>query len=356
MSTTCCSEKLAVVAAGRQRRASTADREALQRWMANGGVLVRFAGPRLANAPDDPLSPVRLRAGERALGGAISWGEPAKLAEFADQSPFAGLAVPPDVQISQQVLAEPDAELSERTWARLSDGTPLVTARARGEGWLVLFHTSANTDWSNLPLSGLFVDMLQRLVALSRGVAGGKFDQALRPYRVLDGFGRLADPPVGVRAITPEQAARFTPGPTTPPGLYGEEGAQQAFNLGDRVGNLSALTGIAGGAVLRPDRGAKRDRPGAVRAGGGDDPAAGRHLHRPVAARPAAGGNAAAPRAGRHARRRCCWAGSLAWRRPMPMLRRATDPTRSICARRWKRGWPISSPATTTSTRSPAPA
>jgi hypothetical protein len=243
-------EKLAVLLLPDSAAPSTADREALERWMATGGVVVRFAGPRLANAPDDPLSPVRLRAGERALGGAIAWGEPARLAEFADQSPFAGLAVPPDVQISQQVLAEPDVELSERTWARLSDGTPLVTAQRKGEGWLVLFHTSANTTWTNLPLSGLFVEMLQRLVALSRGVAGGKFEQALRPYRVFDGFGRLGDPPVGVRAITPEQAARFAPGPTTPPGLYGEEGAQQAFNLGDRVGNLSALTGIAGGASL----------------------------------------------------------------------------------------------------------
>lgn len=243
-------EKLAVLLLPDSAAPSTADREMLEQWMARGGVVVRFAGPRLANTPDDRLSPVRLRAGERALGGAIAWGEPAKLAEFAEQSPFAGLAVPPDVTINQQVLAEPDAELSERTWARLSDGTPLVTAQRKGEGWLVLFHTSANTTWTNLPLSGLFVEMLQRLVALSRGVAGGKFEQALRPWRVLDGFGRLVDPPVGARPITPELAARFVPGPATPPGLYGEEGAQQAFNLGDRVGTLNALTGIAGGATL----------------------------------------------------------------------------------------------------------
>lgn len=243
-------EKLAVVLLPDSAAPSSADREALEQWMAGGGIVVRFAGPRLANTPDDPLSPVRLRAGERALGGAIAWGEPAKLAEFADQSPFAGLAVPPDVQISQQVLAEPDAELSDRTWARLSDGTPLVTAQRQGEGWLVLFHSSANTTWTNLPLSGLFVEMLQRLVALSRGVAGGQFEQALRPYRVFDGFGRLVDPPVGVRPITAQQAASFTPAPATPPGLYGEEGAQQAFNLGDRVGALNALTGVEGGATL----------------------------------------------------------------------------------------------------------
>lgn len=243
-------EKLAVVLLPDNAAPSAADRERLAQWIATGGVLVRFAGPRLANGPDDNLIPVRLRAGERALGGAIAWGEPATLAEFSDKSPFAGLAVPDDVQVSQQVLAEPDAQLSDRTWARLSDGTPLVTAERRGEGWLVLFHSSANTTWNNLPLSGLFVEMLQRLIALSRGVAGSTFDQALRPYRVFDGFGRLGDPPVGVRPILPDQAARFAPGPATPPGLYGEEGAQQAFNLGDRVGELAALTGVAGGASL----------------------------------------------------------------------------------------------------------
>lgn len=243
-------EKLAVVLLPDNAAPSAADSEALAQWVAAGGVLVRFAGPRLANAPDDGLIPVRLRAGERALGGAIAWGEPATLAEFSDKSPFAGLAIPQDVRISQQVLAEPNAELSDRTWARLSDGTPLVTAERRGEGWLVLFHSSANTTWNNLPLSGLFVEMLQRLVALSRGVAGGTFDQALRPYRVFDGFGRLGDPPVGVRPILPDQAAKFVPAPATPPGLYGEEGAQQAFNLGDRVGTLAALTGVPGGATL----------------------------------------------------------------------------------------------------------
>ena len=55
---------------------------------------------------------------------------------------------------------------SGKTWARLTDGTPLVTGERRGQGYLVLIHTTANTGWSNLALSGLFVDMLQRLVTL----------------------------------------------------------------------------------------------------------------------------------------------------------------------------------------------
>src|SRR3546814_1311231 len=57
---------------------------------------------------------------------------------FDEDSPFRGLAVPQDVTISRQVLAEPSLDLAGKTWARLTDGTPLVTAERRGEGWLAI--------------------------------------------------------------------------------------------------------------------------------------------------------------------------------------------------------------------------
>ena len=79
-----------------------------------------------------------------------------------------------EVTVNRQVLAEPSADLAAHTWATLADGTPLVTESTKGAGRIVLFHVTANADWSNLPLSGLFVDMLRRLVALSVGVADGR--------------------------------------------------------------------------------------------------------------------------------------------------------------------------------------
>src|ERR1700745_3680895 len=141
-------------------------RERLTRWIDEGGVLVRFAGPRLA-AGDDDLVPVRLRRGGRILGGALSWDQPQHLSAFSRESPFFGMAVPPDVTVSRQVLAEPDATLTDRTWATLTDGTPLVTAQRRGKGLVVLFHITADTRWSDLPLSGTFVDMLKRTLSLA---------------------------------------------------------------------------------------------------------------------------------------------------------------------------------------------
>lgn len=239
-------------------RPSPADRDEIAKWIESGGVAVRFAGPNLA-AGNDPLVPTRLRLGDRALGGVMSWGQPSALAEFPANSPFVGIAIPKDVRISQQVLAEPTPDLADKTWARLADGTPLVTAEKRGQGYLVLFHTTANTGWSNMALSGLFVDMLQRLVTLSRGVAGDGVNKALKPWRTLDGFGRLGAPPAGAQILPADAGETFKPRPATPPGLYGDEHAQIAFNIGGHVGEPKPLALPSGVATDRLSEGGETD-------------------------------------------------------------------------------------------------
>ena len=237
---------------------SSGDREEIAKWIENGGVAVRFAGPNLA-AGGDTLVPTPLRLGDRSLGGVMSWGQPSALAEFPANSPFLGIAVPKDVRISQQVLAEPTPDLADKTWARLADGTPLVTGEKRGKGYLVLVHTTANTNWSNLALSGLFVDMLQRLVLLSRGVAGDGVNKALKPWRTLDGFGRLGAPPAGVQMLQPDAQQTFVPKPTTPPGFYGDENAQVAFNIGDHIAAPAPLVLPSGVTTDRLSEGGETD-------------------------------------------------------------------------------------------------
>ena len=232
------------------------DRQALTTWVQSGGVLVRFAGPKLTSLGQtlisDQLMPVPLRMGGRALGGALSWTTPQHLAPFELSSPFAGLDVPDDVTVTQQVLAEPTIDLGSHTWARLEDGTPLVTAAKRNKGLVVLFHVTANTSWSNLPLSGLYVDMLRRIIAMSQGVsvtetkADGSL-ATLSPVRTLDGFGHLGAPPP---MATPVPAAHFdeTPAsPRHPPGLYGPSDDPRALNLarpGMKLATLGSLSDI----------------------------------------------------------------------------------------------------------------
>ncbi len=226
---------------------SPAEEAGIKKWVEAGGVLLRFAGPRLAEQSDH-LLPVRLRRGGRTIGGALSWEKPAKLAPFAADSPFAGLTIPADVTVRRQVLAEPDLDLAGKTWARLADGTPLVTAERLGQGWTVLVHTTANAEWSDLALSGLFVEMLRRVVAMSQGVAAAG-EGALPPIETLDGFGHLQRAPPTVRPIAGKEIATAMPSPRHPPGFYGTADARRALNLSAAIRELKPLGELPTGAV-----------------------------------------------------------------------------------------------------------
>ena len=227
---------------------SPAEEAAIGKWIEGGGLLLRFAGPHLAEQGDH-LLPVRLRhGGGRTIGGALSWERPAKLAPFAPDSPFAGLAIPADVTVSRQVLAEPDLDLANKTWARLVDGTPLVTAEKRGQGWIVLVHTTANADWSNLALSGLFLEMLRRIEAMSQGITEAGED-ALAPLETLDGFGRLQRAPSTVRPIPGREMATTTVSPRHPPGFYGSTDARRALNLSTAITDLRPIEHLPQGTA-----------------------------------------------------------------------------------------------------------
>ncbi len=234
-------------------------------WVERGGILVRFAGPRLESGGDD-LLPVALRMGGRTLGGALSWSSPQPLANFEDTSLFAGITVPKDVTVNRQVLADP-AQLGPdvKVWARLGDGTPLVTASTIGAGQIVLFHVTANSDWSNLPISGLFVEMLRRVTSLgSLAQAGGEGSEADRaagtaqpsgaveafaPVQTLDGFGVLRAPPPTAEAIPAAKMATVEAGVTHPPGYYGTQGSPRALNVLSSRSALAPLPARPTGAT-----------------------------------------------------------------------------------------------------------
>jgi hypothetical protein len=232
------------------------NRDRLSKFVEEGGLLVRFAGTRLSGAADE-LVPVTLRRGGRVLGGSLSWEQPKTLAAFEAPSPFVGLSVPKEVTVSRQVLAEPEPGLPAKTWAQLSDGTPLVTAAARGKGRLVLFHVTADTTWSNLPISGLFVDMLKKIVALSgestkatadsesKAGEGATAKQIVAPWRTLDGFGVLGAPPPTAKPVP----ATFNGAASVehPSGFYGSPDALLAINTLSPTDEIPAmnLTGLA---------------------------------------------------------------------------------------------------------------
>ncbi|MHA1528239.1 MAG: DUF4159 domain-containing protein, partial [Alphaproteobacteria bacterium] len=237
----------AVIVLADQGDFTETERAALTGWVEEGGLLIRFAGPRLAAAvgeggfgagavagAKDKLLPVRLRRGGRVLGGALAWGAPRTLGPFDPTGPFRRLTPPDEVAVRTQVLAEPSPDLAGKVWATLEDGTPLVTANRLGQGHVVLFHVSADAEWSSLPLSGLFVEMLGGLMALAPGrapepptaaeLAGTLWRGALMmgtdgvPAPASD----LGEPVPGellARGASGSASAR-APGRALPPGLY----------------------------------------------------------------------------------------------------------------------------------------
>ncbi len=230
---------------------------ALLSWVEAGGLLVRFAGPTLAATAEearagfgrleDPLLPVRLRPGGRDLGGAMSWGAPQRLAPFKPDSPFSGIVPPEDAAITKQVLAEPDIDLPTRTWASLADGAPLVTADTRGDGRIVLIHTSADPRWSTLPISGLFVEMLDRIIEFGSGgvsAAAGESSGFWRPISLISADGSLRPARAESSNIAGENLG-LTATAIAPPGLYESVGGAEA-------GSRRAHNTLAPDAVLTP--------------------------------------------------------------------------------------------------------
>ena len=223
-------------------------------FIQRGGVLLRFAGARLAAASDE-LTPVRLRRGGRTLGGGLSWETPRKLAAFTRESPFFGVPISDDVRVTRQILAEPEADLSRKTWAALEDGTPVVTGERRGDGMIAMMHVTADTTWSNLPLSGLFVEMLRKIVGLSgTGPAEPQGEDArvetLSPTRVLDGTGSFRSPPATAQPVARSFTGRATL--AHPPGIYGPADGSLAVNTLNPTDTLRAIDLAALGAPILP--------------------------------------------------------------------------------------------------------
>jgi Domain of unknown function (DUF4159) len=136
----------------------------------------------------------------------------------------------------------------------------LVTAKKQGKGLIVLFHVTANTDWSNLPLSGQFVEMLRRIVELApsagSATAAGEAqavatEGSFRPRLVLDANGELAEPPADATPLPAKAFDQATASPETPAGLYARGAAERAINLLPATTGFTAVTQLPQGVAVR---------------------------------------------------------------------------------------------------------
>lgn len=82
----------------------------------------------------------------------------------------------------------------KKSWVTLADGTPLITAGTEGRGRIVFIHTAPSPGWSDLPLSGFFVEMLQCIITIaSQPVTDTALESGhvLAPWRIIAARGGL---------------------------------------------------------------------------------------------------------------------------------------------------------------------
>jgi hypothetical protein len=219
------------------------DLNTLSEWVDDGGVLIRFAGPNMARSAaeqNDTLVPVPLSRTDRALDGALTWSTPLPLAPFPETSPFYGIELSDTLTVKRQLLAASGEGLTDKTWASLNDGTPLVTAKSKNDGLLILVHTTATPEWSDLALSGTFVKMLQKMLSLS-GKSNFQItvNQQLFPITLINAFGQRQPPKGTEKPILAKDLAETVPSALTPPGLYGNGNEQTALHLGHHLSRMT---------------------------------------------------------------------------------------------------------------------
>jgi hypothetical protein len=139
----------------------------------------------------------------------------------------------------------------------LDRGAPLMIEKAFGRGRVIAVATSANSEWTNLPLQMVFVPLVQRLVShlatqgagdaaqivgqpVRLGLKDGKGDEL---YEVTDPSGKTAE----VKARKENNGVVVESAPTREPGIYelkakgGSEAQRFAFNLNTAESDLKPL-------------------------------------------------------------------------------------------------------------------
>jgi hypothetical protein len=230
---------------------SGSDTETLTAWLENGGTLLRFPPNANIKQQGKVLMPVELLDDERNIAGRLDWQEPLTLGSIPQDSPLSGIAEDKTLEIKRQILATPAMSNAAASWALASDGTPLITAKGFGKGRIILMHTQAKPGWSNLPLTGFFINTLHRIVDISTGarisvdrstaLSTDLENASFTAYKVINANGDLIEPPSELNAQNLKDIQSKPLSHNLWPGIYRSNNAEIIVNLGDKINAIKTI-------------------------------------------------------------------------------------------------------------------
>jgi hypothetical protein len=139
---------------------------ALQDYVENGGRALLAAGPRSGGLTILPITGQTLRTNpQMGAQASVAIGE-----VDATHPALRGVEELRAANFSRSVNVEP-AE-GDRVLMRLADGTPLLLERAMGAGRVLLFTSSLDREWNDLPVQPAFVPLMAGLANHLLGGAG----------------------------------------------------------------------------------------------------------------------------------------------------------------------------------------
>lgn len=144
----------------------TAQAAALQDYVQNGGRALLASGPRSSGLATLPVTGQALRTNPQ-MGGRtlLSIGE-----VDSSHAALRGVNELRAANFTRAVNVEP-AE-ADRILLRLTDGTPLLLERALGNGRVLLFTSSLDREWNDLPVQPAFVPLMAGIANYLLGGAG----------------------------------------------------------------------------------------------------------------------------------------------------------------------------------------
>ncbi len=205
----------------------------LNDWLLQGGTLIRFSGKSLVQEESNFLPSQDTYSRIRNIEGRLTNNNQIFISDFEKDSIFNGLQIPQDIIIKKQLIFDTHSK-QVSVLAKLNDNTPLVSMRKFGEGKIILFHIGANNDWSNLPISSLFPDMINRILLLSKNYNSSNLKN-LNLNKEIDGFGNLVLPKKIVSFDNFDKLKTVKPSFNTPPGQYDNNQISIALNLSTNI-------------------------------------------------------------------------------------------------------------------------
>ena len=226
-------KKASVVFLPSNKRLSKLDITALEKWVYDGGVLIRFSDKRIVEQSNIFLDKKKSFLSIRNIGKDLSIQSNLSIRPFNNNSLFSSLKVPQDLKFNKQLILD-NFNSDIITLASLEDQSPLISMKYVGDGKIILFHVTSNNEWSNLPMSSLFEDIILKLLLISK-------TEKVLPTKeikikfVINSNGDLAVPKNNYYLNYPF-GEKLLPSAKQPAGIYENNSLSIALNLS---GNLN---------------------------------------------------------------------------------------------------------------------